>query len=377
MAISINNPYCGRGLPNVEAGWVPDQEAVAALLRHCPAHARTPLLESPALAAAAKVARLTFKDERGRMGLGSFKALGAGYAIAHDAAEALAGRGAAQESATPKQGAAADGITQGGAAHSSADWGTALAGRCYVTASAGNHGLSLAAAARLFGARAVIYLAHTVPQGFEARLAAKGAEVVRAGETYEQSMEAAAHAAETQGLTLLSDSSWPGYTELPFRVMEGYTQMASEIIAQMDSPPSHVFLQAGVGGLAAALAGALRRAWGALPRMIVVEPEAAPALIESIRAGALVETSGPVSSMGRLDCKTPSMLALAALARDADGFAVISEAEAARAVACLAQNGIATTPSGAAGFAAALAGVETLSPGSHVLCILSEGPEDG
>ena len=108
----------------------------------------------------------------------------------------------------------------------------------------------------------------------------------------------------------------------------------------------------------------------------MVEPDAAPALIESIRAGQLVDTTGPVSSMGRLDCKTASMIALHGLARDADSFVTISEGTAQRAVDLLVEYGLATTPSGAAGVAALLAGLD-LPPEARVMAILSEGPEDG
>jgi len=158
--------------------------------------------------------------------------------------------------------------------------------------------------------------------------------------------------------------------------MEGYRQIATEIVAQSDSVPTHVVLQAGVGGLAAALAAQLRLAWGDAPQMIVVEPDAAPALMESIRAGHVVETQGPVSAMGRLDCKTPSMLALADLAHDADQFVTITEDEAAAGTAAVAAAGMPSTPSGAAGVAALLAGLKGIDAQSHVLCILSEGPED-
>ena len=92
--------------------------------------------------------------------------------------------------------------------------------------------------------------------------------------------------------------------------------------------------------------------------------------------GKVVDTEGPVSAMGRLDCKTPSMLALADLARDADRFVTISEAEAAAGAHAVAEAGLASTPSGAAGVAALLAGLEGIGPQAHVLCILSEGPED-
>ena len=176
------NPYCGQGLPDLPLTPSQDAQAVARLLALCPNHTQTPLLDLPDLARRAGIGTLRVKDERGRMGLGSFKALGAGYAIAHQAASVVQGD----------------------------DWARALAGRIYVTASAGNHGLSVAAGARLFGARAVIYLAETVPEAFAIRLRAKGATIVRAGATYEESMQAAEEAAAAQHWTLLSDSSWPG-----------------------------------------------------------------------------------------------------------------------------------------------------------------------
>ncbi len=219
----------------------------------------------------------------------------------------------------------------------------------------------------------MIYLADTVPEAFAKRLRGMGAQVERAGATYEASMEAAEAAAVLQGWTLLSDSSWPGYTDLPHRVMEGYLQLAAEIVAQIDAPPTHILLQAGVGGLAAAVAAHARVAWGDGPKIIVVEPDAAPALFDSIRAGHLVTSQGPVSCMGRLDCKTPSMIALAGLARDADQFVTITEDEVAEGIAQLAAQGLVTTPSGGAGLAALLAGVPGIGPDAHILAILSEG----
>ena len=350
MAEIYKNTKRGVGLDDPAPGDRFDTDAVAALLAMCPIHAATPLIECAGLAADIGVARLTLKDERSRMGLGSFKALGAAHVIARDAADVV------RETAGP--------------------WETALNGRSYVAASAGNHGLSLAAGAAVFGAKAVIYLADTVPEGFADRLRAKGADVVRAGANYEESMAAASTAASDE-LILLSDGSWPGYTTLPFHVMEGYTQMGREVGEQMDAVPTHIFLQAGVGGLAAAMAESLRIIWGDGPRMIVVEPDAAPALIESMKAGKVVDTTGPVSAMGRLDCKTPSMLALGILARDADDFALISEDEAEAAVAALSSHGVETTPSGGAGVGAAMLGLAGLDANSHVLCIISEGPTDG
>lgn len=114
-----------------------------------------------------------------------------------------------------------------------------------------------------------------------------------------------------------------------------------------------------------------RHRWGDAPQIIVVEPEAAPALFESISQGRIVTAKGPVSSMGRLDCKTPSVIALKGLSRDTDVFARISETEAERALPVLAKHGLATTPSGGAGLAALLAGL-SLPTDTRVLAIRSE-----
>lgn len=328
-----------------------DAAAVISLLKRCPMAAETPLVEASGLAERAGVASVTVKDERGRMGLGSFKALGAAYVIAHDAA------------ATGAQ-----------------DIANSLSGMTYVTASAGNHGLSVAAGAKLFGAQAVIYLAETVPESFAERLREKGAAVVRAGAEYEASMAAAREAAAANGWTLLSDSSWEGYTAAPHRLMEGYLAFMDEAVRQSTAPPTHIFAQAGVGGMAGAVAALARARWGAEPTIIIVEPEAAPALIESVRAGRSLVTEGPVSAMGRLDCKEPSLIALKGLARDADFFVTITEDEAADAMPVLAAAGLETTPSGGAGLAALLvSGPHRAALGlrddSRVLAFLSEGPE--
>jgi diaminopropionate ammonia-lyase len=337
------NPWRGTGiaaLADLAARVRDDAGPARALLARCPRAAPTPLLNAPALARAAGVAAVMLKDERARMGLGSFKALGAAHVIA---AEAMAAGGR-------------------------------LPGRIFVAASAGNHGLSVAAGARAFGAEAVIVLAETVPEAFARRLSERGARVVRAGAVYEESMAAAVEIAAREGGTLLSDSSWPGYLDLPAGVMEGYLILAAEAAEAMGSPPTHILLQAGVGGLAAAVAAHARRVWGDLPRIVVVEPEAAPALAASIAAGRAVVAPGPVSCMGRLDCKEPSILALASLARDADAFALISEAEVEAGVARMADLDLATTPSGGAGVAALLADARALGagPDARILAILSE-----
>lgn len=322
------NPFRGEGI-TANLGEIPppstNAKAPRALLERCPVHVPTPMVQALGL---------HIKDERSRMGLGSFKALGAAYVIAHEAQLGV------------------------------------LEGRTFVTASAGNHGLSVAAGAKVFGANAVIYLAKTVPEGFADRLREKGAEVVIEGDDYEASMAGAQKAADENGWTLLSDSSWDGYFELPHRLMEGYLAMAAECTEQMEVP-THIFLQAGVGGLAGACAALFRDVWGDAPHITVVEPEFAPALYESIVAGSFTIASGPVSDMGRLDCKEASLIALKGLSRDADDFALISEQEAFDVLPKLEELGLAASTSGAAGIVAAL--LSDLPKSARVLCILSEG----
>ena len=356
----ITNNLKGNGLPD-ESGMADgevckDPSAARALFAKCPVAHVTPLHEVTAIAAELGVASVFVKDERERMGLGSFKSLGAAFAIAKAADKVV--------SQNPK-----------------IAFENALNGRTFVCASAGNHGLSKAAGARAFGAKSVVYLSSTVPQEFAERLTAKGAQVVRAGNTYEASMDAALKAAEDNEWELLSDSSWAGYSEMPRDVMEGYLIMGAEVADQLTSPPTHIFLQAGVGGLAAACTAAARHYWGGAPKIYVVEPDYAPALFDSIKASRAVVSKGPVSIMGRLDCKEPSHLALKYLAKEADGFITITEDESIAAVDDLKAHGLAASPSAVAGYAGVFCAGSIrekleLTPDSRVLIYLSEGAVD-
>ncbi|MCK7612451.1 pyridoxal-phosphate dependent enzyme [Roseibium sediminicola] len=358
---ALKNVWLGKGLPDtapLAEGTVSEVAVFAdAFLERSTDNRPTPLLDLPVLATELGIAALSVKDERYRMGLGSFKALGAAYAIAKRAGQK---------------------VEEGGAR----DLATALQGMTFACASAGNHGLSLAAGAPLFGAKAVVFVSETVPEAFTVRLQLRGAKVVRAGATYEDSMAEAQRQAEEQGWVPLPDSTWPGMTDAGRDVMEGYLIMGNEIARQIAAPPTHVFLQAGVGGLAASCAVSARATWGQDVTIVVVEPEDAPALKASIAAGEPVTAPGPVSIMGRLDCKEPSHLALKYLAREADYFVTISDTEAAETVDWLAGHDLATTASGAAGISAvhhagSLRDALNLTGQSRVLCYLSEGPEDG
>lgn len=317
----------------------PNVDLPLRLLAACPAYAPTPLVRQ----SLPDGYELLIKDETSRMGLGSFKALGGVYAVACLLQTAWEELG---------HGALADVDLISPAAK-------ALAGDTrFVCASAGNHGLSVAAGARIFGARAKIFLPDTVSDDFVVRLNALGAEVVRTGMSYDDSVDAAANYAESSGALHLADGSWEGYAERPALVMEGYTILAEEVRKDCEASgewPETVYLQAGVGGLAAAVSFMIRKSWPVQPKIVIVEPTHAPCLAESAKLGKPTTVSGEVSNMVRLDCKKPSLLALEALNELDVTYAQVTDADAAGAASALASLGFQTSPSGAAGFAALLA----------------------
>lgn len=313
---------------------------VSAVLQKCPRHTATPLTSAPGLARRARVGTVLVKDESDRMGLGSFKALGGAYAVARLLA-------AAAEQALGRPVTVTELV-------SSPDVRAISATATVTCASAGNHGLSVAAGATLFGASAVVWLGEAVPQQFADRLVATGARVERVIGDYEQSMLAAGAAAREFGWQLVADSSWPGYVVVPLEVMRGYSMLVAEAADEMDAwggPATHVLVQAGVGGLAAAVAGHLRDRWGEQFRLTIVEPEGAACLLASAQAGQLTRIDGDGTALGRLDCPEPSLLAWQLLSRLADAFITVSDEAADDAARLLGEDGLALSACGAAGAA--------------------------
>lgn len=320
----------------------------------------TPLVEIKGPAGCAVLA----KDETNRMDLGAFKALGAPYAVSRILDQKW--RAETGEPLTPEH-------------LRSHEAQAFVASQTFVCASAGNHGIGVASGARDAGAHARIHLADTVPEGFADRLRALGARVMRSGAVYEDCVAAAIKDADEAGDILLADGTWEGYTAYPKWVMEGYCVIAEELreaFAQSGDWPTHVYLQAGVGGLAAAMAHMIRLNWSVQPELIVVEPVSAACLQASHRAGRPTRGDGPESVMGRLDCKDASIVAWSVLERCKVRYATLSEGEGIAAAEQITALGIPTTPSGAAGFGAVLQEGPALvgRKGFRPLVIISEGP---
>ncbi|TAU38102.1 diaminopropionate ammonia-lyase [Rhizobium leguminosarum] len=278
-------------------------------------HGVTPLVALPGLASEIGVAAIHVKDEGHRLGLGSFKALGGAYAVIRlvlEEAEQRLGRVVDMaELHSPDIRAVAQAMT-------------------VACATDGNHGRSVAQGAQLVGARAAIFVHSGVSDERVAAIARLGAEMIRVQGTYDDSVREAARVAEANGWIIVSDTSWPGYERIPGLVMQGYTALVREALRQMPEPPTHVFIQSGVGGIAAAVAGHLAIALGeSRPLFTVVDPARAACLFETARAGRPVTIAhGEPTVMAMLECYEPSLVAWRILSRAADAFMTVDEADA-------------------------------------------------
>jgi len=274
----------------------------------------TPLHVLPSLAHEIGIARLFYKDEATRFGLGSFKALGGAYAVLHSVAEKISTqRGTATDIEalmTGQLNEAAGEIT-------------------VVTATDGNHGRSVAWGAKNVGCRCVIYMHAEVSPGRQSAVEAFGAQVVRVEGDYGESVRQAAQDAATNDWLLVSDTAWPGYTDIPRLVMAGYTVMSTEAMNQLPPTvtPTHVFIQGGCGGLAGAVCVDLWHRYEAQrPLFIVAEPVPADCLFQSAVAGQLVNISVTRESiMGGLSCGEVSLLGWDILESGADHFLTIDD----------------------------------------------------
>jgi diaminopropionate ammonia-lyase len=312
-----------NGAARRDAPWTATQDAILndagfGEARRCigawPGYAPTPLVALSGLAAEAGVAAIHYKDEAGRFGLGSFKALGGAYAVAR---VILARAEAAGMALTMEDVVAGRG-------------GEAARDLTVCCATDGNHGRSVAWGARTFGCACVIFIHETVSDARKRAIEAFGAEVRRTKGNYDDSIREAQATAQAQGWIVVSDTSYPGYTDIPRHVMQGYEVMAAEAFEALDAPPTHVFLQTGVGGMAAAVAGHAKRRWGsARPVIVLVDPDRAACWLDSFRAGRPTAVNGDLGTvMAGLACGDVSLLAWEILEDHGDAVMAISDAAA-------------------------------------------------
>ncbi len=347
-----------------------------AVLCSLPNYAPTPLIALPDLAARQGVASIHVKDEGQRFGLKSFKALGGAYAVVSlvlaEAGRQLGRDVRPTDLAAPDVRAIAETMT-------------------FAAATDGNHGRSVAWGAQLAGARCEIFIHAGVSQGRADAMAAYGANINRIDGSYDDSVALAAEMARKNGWTVVSDTAWPGYEDIPLIVMQGYTLMIGEALDALPEPPTHIFLQAGVGGMAAAVAAyATQRLGKDAPKIMIVEPSRAACLFESAKAGKLVTIPhNEPTVMAMLECATPSPLGWEVLSHLADGYVTLDEHEASDVMRLLAKpenddRPIAAGESGGTGLAGFLAcNVDPVAKAhlglgarSRILVFISEGATD-
>jgi len=354
-------------------------DAALAEISSWPGYEPAPLVRLDGIARALGLNELWYKDERGRFGLKSFKALGGAYAVANVLRKrVIEERGVA--TVTSHQ------LVAG-------EFASVVRATTVTCATDGNHGRSVAWGAHLFGCRCVIFVHEHVSQGRRDAIARYGAEVRVVDGNYDDAVRQAAATAAANGWTVVSDTSYPGYRDIPLDVMHGYGVMAAEIVRELPQgePPTHVFVQAGVGALAAAICAYFWLHWGRRrPSCIVVEPTRADCVYQSVAAGLPVVVGGTLETvMAGLACGEVSELAWEILHAGATGAIAIDDAYALEAVRALANPVPGDAPivageTGGSGLAALLATRDypairdtlALDHNARVLLLGSEGDTD-
>ena len=321
----VENKLCSEEYTPVSCADVLD---ALSFWRGAPFYAETPLVPLPGAAKALGIGGLYLKDESRRFGLGAFKVMGAGYAMAR----ALGARSWAEAANSAQR-------------------------RTFYTATDGNHGRAVAWCARRLRQRAVVLMPKGSAEARRQAIAAEGAEVRVTEVNYDDSVRMARDlaCADENGL-LLQDTTLPGYEDVPLDIMRGYSAIAAEAAERLPAPPTHVILQAGVGGLVCTV----------------------PGEIDTIMAG--------------LACGEPCTLGLEALLSRARFFAALPDEDAADAMRALAMpepgdESVTAGESGAAGYAllravmlspelAPLRAAAGLNEHSRVLVFNTEGATD-
>ncbi|OUL67651.1 hypothetical protein HK16_05540 [Acetobacter senegalensis] len=342
-----------------------------------PQYAHTPLLTLPGMAKKLGCGKLFYKQESERFGLGSFKALGGAYAVQRLLTRLIT-------ECTGEFPTTADLF--------SGKYGAITEAMTVCCATDGNHGKSVAWGASQLGCRSVIFVHETVTPLRAEAIAALGATVIRVPGNYDDAVRHAQKEATANGWFVVSDTSYPGYTEIPGWIMQGYSVIGKEARDQMAPvTPTHIFLQAGVGGFAAAIMTYFAlSADGTLPRIIVVEPETAACLLASSKADTATTVTGDLETiMAGLACGEPSEIAWPAIHALSSAYIAIDDESVRETMRALAMGEDGDQPvvageSGAAGLAGfreimAQPGLRTalgLSDDSVVLVIGTEGATD-
>ena len=309
-------------------------------------YSQTPLTSLPGLAKALEVESIQVKDESYRFGLNAFKVLGGSYALGRYIAKTL---GENIEN-LPANRILSDEVRE------------KLGQLTFVTATDGNHGRGVAWTANQLGQKSVVYMPKGSAQERLDNIRAEGADASITDMNYDDAVRLADKHAREYGWVMVQDTAWEGYTDIPLWIMQGYTTMGYEMMSQLEERPTHLFLQAGVGSMAGAMAGFFAGLYGEnRPKIIIVEPNRADCLFRTAKAndGTLHSVTGDMNTiMAGLACGEPCSIGWKVLESVADGFLSVPESVAADgmrilASPCRGDSPIVSGESGAAAFGAA------------------------
>ena len=232
----------------------------------------TPLLLLNKLSKELNLNKIYYKDESKRFDLKSFKALGGAYAV--------------------------EKVTKGNKDIT------------VSTATAGNHGRSVAWGAKRLGLKCKIFISEYVSDARGKAMELLGADVVKVKGNYEQSLIECIKQSTENNWQIVQDVAWKDYMLVPTLTMAGYSVMMKEIVDQINNEKiTHIFLQAGVGGMAGAMVAGAARYLENVPIMVVVEPDSAACVMESIKSGKIKKIDIQRESlMGGMSCGEPSLV---------------------------------------------------------------------
>lgn len=289
-----------------------------------PDYAPSPMVKLTHLADMLGVSHIWIKDESHRFGLNAFKVLGATHGLAYLIAQRL--KMNTQELSFDLL--HAPGVKK------------KLADTTFITATDGNHGRAVAWAAQQLGCNAIVYLPKGTASARYEAIKAHGAQTYIIDGTYDDAVRKAGEQAQKKGWLLLQDTAQKGYEEIPVKIMQGYLTILHEALEQLKGEvPTHVFIQCGVGSLAAAIQAYLCEVFGdKRPLFVVVEPTQAACFYEPMAAHKKMpqKFNGNLNTiMAGLACGEPSTLAWGILRDYADFFVACPDYVAMRGMRIL------------------------------------------
>ncbi|MFL0583958.1 diaminopropionate ammonia-lyase [Solibacillus silvestris] len=300
---------------------------VSAFHRSFPQYKPTPLAVLNNLSKEWNVSKIFVKDESYRFGLNAFKALGGSYAIGQYLADKL--------NIHPTE-LTFDKLV-------SSEVREALGKIIFITATDGNHGRGVAWTANQLKQKSVVYMPKGSSKERLNHIKSEGAEAFITELNYDDTVRLAAEHAEKNQWVLVQDTAWENYEEIPKKIMQGYITMVSEAYEQLkklNEKPTHIFIQAGVGSMAATVQGFFANIYGEdRPITVVVEPDKANCIFQTAKAndGKLHYVKGDLDTiMAGLACGEPSILGWQILKDYADAFLSCPDNIAAQGMRILA-----------------------------------------